>query len=385
MAEKILIVDDDIETLRLVGMMLQRQGYEIAAANTGQQGLSMALSEKPDLIVLDVMMPDLDGYQVTKKLRGEPSTTGTPILMFTAKSQVDDKVAGFDVGVDDYVTKPIHPAELVAHIKSLLSRNKSRTGPIVTQKGYVIGVLAPKGGLGVSSLVLNLAISLYQKMKSDVVAVELRPGHGSWALELGMTNMDGLNNLLRLKPFDITSATIEKELTKLTYGPRVLMASNRLNDVELGNNSAQFEAILNQIVLITPLLLLDIGASFLPNIDKVLAQCNEAILITEPYPSTVHETHVLIDELATKGFGKSKLLNIVIVNRVRADVQLSITQVQEMLGQPITQVIPPAPELAFQAGLRSIPLIQVQPDGLVTQQYGRLAETILQRVKNERN
>jgi CheY-like chemotaxis protein len=385
MAEKILIVDDDIETLRLVGMMLQRQGYEIAAANTGQQGLSMALSEKPDLIVLDVMMPDLDGYQVTKKLREEKDTAGTPILMFTAKSQVDDKVAGFDVGVDDYVTKPIHPAELVAHIKSLLSRSKSRTGPITTEKGYTIGVLAPKGGLGVSSLVLNLAISLYQKMKSDVVAVELRPGHGSWALELGINSSEGLNNLLRLKPSDITTSRVEKELMKLTYGPRVLMATNHFNDVEFSNNSAQLEAILNQLVIMTPLLLLDIGASFLPIIDKVLNQCNEVILVTEPYPSTVQRTHVLIDDLATKGFGKSKLMNIVIVNRVRADVQLSITQVQEMLGQPITQVIPPAPELAFQAGLRSIPLIQVQPDGLVTQQFNRLAETILQRVKNERN
>jgi pilus assembly protein CpaE len=385
MAEKILIVDDDIETLRLVGMMLQRQGYEIAAANTGQQGLSMALSEKPDLIVLDVMMPDLDGYQVTKKLREEANTASTPILMFTAKSQVDDKVTGFEVGVDDYVTKPIHPAELIAHIKSLLSRSKSRTGPIATVKGYTIGVLAPKGGLGVSSLVLNLAISLYQKMKSDVIAVEIRPGHGSWALELGITNTDGLNNLLRLKTSDITTTRIEKELMKLTYGPRVLMASNHFNDVEFSNNSAQLEALLNQLVLMTPLLLLDIGASFLPIIDKVLALCKEAILVTEPYPSTVQRTHVLIDDLATKGFGKSKLLNIVIVNRVRADVQLSITQVQEMLGQPITQVIPPAPELAFQAGLRSIPLIQVQPDGLVTQQFNRLADTILQRVKNERN
>jgi CheY-like chemotaxis protein len=385
MAEKILIIDDDIETLRLVGMMLQRQGYEIVAANTGQQGLSMALSEKPDLIVLDVMMPDLDGYEVTKKLREDPGAAGTPILMFTAKSQVDDKVAGFEIGVDDYVTKPIHPAELVAHIKSLLSRNKFHTGPIITTKGYAIGVLAPKGGLGVSSLVLNLAISLYQKMKSDVIAVELRPGHGSWALELGITNTDGLNNLLRLKPSDITSARVEKELMKLTYGPRVLMASNHFNDVEFSNNSAQLEALLNQLTLMTPLLLLDIGASFLPIIDKVLDQCKEVILVTEPYPSTVQRTNVLIEDLAKKGFGKSKLLNIVIVNRVRADVQLSITQVQEMLGQPVTQVIPPAPELAFQAGLRSIPLTLVQPDGLITQQFGRMADTILQRVRSERN
>ena len=172
---------------------------------------------------------------------------------------------------------------------------------------------------------------------------------------------------------------------KLTYGPRVLMASNHFSDVEYCNNSAQLEALLNQLVLMTPLLLLDIGASFLPIIDKVLDQCKEVILVTEPYPSTVQQTNVLIEDLDKRGFGKSKLLNIVIVNRVRADVQLSITQVQEMLGQTITQVIPPAPELAFQAGLRSIPLIQVQPDGLITQQFNRMADSILQRVRSEKS
>ena len=130
MAEKILIIDDDLETLRLVGLMLQRQGYKVVAANNGKEGMGLARKEKPDLIVLDVMMPDMDGFAVTNSIRTDPELSDTPILMFTAKSQVDDKVAGFEAGVDDYLTKPVHPVELVAHIKALLSRFKSRTGPL---------------------------------------------------------------------------------------------------------------------------------------------------------------------------------------------------------------------------------------------------------------
>jgi CheY-like chemotaxis protein len=94
MPEKILIVDDDLETLRLVGMMLQRQGYTIVAANSGAQALSMAITEQPDLILLDVMMPEMDGYEVARQLRADPGLTQIPILMFTAKSQVEDKVTG---------------------------------------------------------------------------------------------------------------------------------------------------------------------------------------------------------------------------------------------------------------------------------------------------
>jgi pilus assembly protein CpaE len=112
MTEKILIVDDDIDTLKLVGLMLERQGYQISVASNGSIGLSKAATEIPDLILLDVMMPDLDGYEVTKKLRADPSLASIPIIMFTAKTMVDDKVAGFEAGVDDYLTKPTHPAEL---------------------------------------------------------------------------------------------------------------------------------------------------------------------------------------------------------------------------------------------------------------------------------
>ena len=106
MAEKILVVDDDIDTLRLVGLMLQRQGYQIVAASNGQQALQMAHAEKPDLILLDVMMPDMDGYEVTRRLRADTQTNTIPIIMFTAKTQVDDKVTGFEAGADDYLAKP---------------------------------------------------------------------------------------------------------------------------------------------------------------------------------------------------------------------------------------------------------------------------------------
>ena len=122
MPEKILIVDDDVDTLRLVGLMLQRQGYLIVAASNGEQGLVKAFEEKPNLILLDVMMPKMDGYEAARRLRKNPVTQSTPILMFTAKTQLDDKVIDFESGTDDHLTKPTHPTELQARIRALLSR-----------------------------------------------------------------------------------------------------------------------------------------------------------------------------------------------------------------------------------------------------------------------
>ncbi|HZW04048.1 MAG TPA: response regulator transcription factor, partial [Anaerolineaceae bacterium] len=142
MAEKILIIDDDVETVRLIGLMLQRQNFDIIAAQTGQQALALAAAEQPDLIVLDLMMPDMDGYSIAKGLRSQVETAETPILMFTARTLVEDKVNGFEAGADDYLTKPVHPAELVAHIRALLSRRQSAAGQ-TGSIGYTLGIISP--------------------------------------------------------------------------------------------------------------------------------------------------------------------------------------------------------------------------------------------------
>ena len=92
MPDKVLIVDDDVQTLRLVGLMLERQGYKILAANSGNQALQMARTEQPDVIILDIMMPDMDGYEVIRRLRKDPETANLPILLFTAKTDVDNKI-----------------------------------------------------------------------------------------------------------------------------------------------------------------------------------------------------------------------------------------------------------------------------------------------------
>ena len=196
MSEKILIVDDDLDTLRLVGLMLQRQGYQISAATNGQQGLDKAFEEDPDLILLDLMMPDMDGYEVTRRLRQNPSTLSTPILMFTAKTQLDDKVAGFEVGANDYLTKPTHPSELQARVKTLLARagDKKNTASLGADEnlGYVIGILGARGGLGVTTLAVNLAAGLLTKTKSEVIVAEMLPGQGALGLEMGLNYSTGL-------------------------------------------------------------------------------------------------------------------------------------------------------------------------------------------------
>ncbi|MCC6148439.1 MAG: response regulator [Anaerolineaceae bacterium] len=382
MAAKILIVDDDMETLKLVGLMLQRQGYQIVAANSGKQAIVLAKSEQPELIILDIMMPDMDGYEVARQIRKDPQTAAMAILMFSAKNQAADKVAGYDAGVDDYVTKPIHPAELMVRIKALLSRGEVRsTRGEVPLRGHTIGFLASKGGVGLSTTILNTAILLHQKHKLDVIVTELRPGQGSNALDLGFTSPESLNKLLKSPPDEITANAVEDQLLRISYGIRLLMASSHIQDASLLTQTEQIEMVIRRLPELGQLVLLDIGASFLPNIDQVLSHCQELIVGIEPYPSSIQRARLLLDDVARTGFGKSRLLHVVSINRLQADDQHSATQLQEILGRPIAQVISPVPELAFQATQRGLPLLQIQPESLAVQQYTQLANQIAERIQ----
>jgi len=121
----------------------------------------MVQRDLPDLVLLDIMMPEMDGYEVARRLRANPRTANLPIIMFTAKGQVDDKVMGFEVGADDYLTKPTQPRELIAHMRAVLARSKKTPStappPSVTDHGFVIGVVGVKGGLGLSTMAINLS------------------------------------------------------------------------------------------------------------------------------------------------------------------------------------------------------------------------------------
>jgi CheY-like chemotaxis protein len=385
MAEKILIVDDDLDTLRLVGLMLQHQGYRINAASSGIQSILMAQSDKPDLILLDIMMPEMDGYEVARKLRSDPNTTSIPIIMFTAKTQVDDKVAGFEAGADDYLTKPTQPRELFAHVKAVLARGKKPSAtapsqPTTRSRGYIAGIMAVKGGLGVSTLTVNLGISLQSRSKKDVIIAEFRPGLGTLGLDLGFLNPEGLNRLLESSPEEITESSIENELFQHKSGVRLLLSSYHPVNAKYLNSVDQFEAIARYLAYMASHIVIDLGPGITPITDRVLTYCDEIIVVLEPIQHTIVRTLSLVDELTKRGFGEGRI-NTVLYNRQRTEMQYSLAQVQMEYRHPISIVFTAAPELTYQCSKANVPLVMQHPDNLTSQQFAKLADNIAKRVR----
>lgn len=129
MPSKILVCDDERHIVRLIQVNLERQGYNVVTAYDGKEGLEKVKAEKPDLIVLDVMMPYMDGFEVLKNLRRESDTEAIPVIMLTAKAQDKDVFEGYHYGADMYLTKPFNPMELVTFVKRILDGAKTPDGP----------------------------------------------------------------------------------------------------------------------------------------------------------------------------------------------------------------------------------------------------------------
>lgn len=382
MAEKILVVDDDHDTLRLVGMMLERQGYQTLSADSGQQAIDMTREEKPDLIILDIMMPETDGLEILTRLRSEQETQDIRIIMFTAKAQLDDKLTGYEFGADDYLTKPVQPAELIAHVRAVLRRAEKlpASSMVLSRKGHVAGIISAKGGVGVSTIITNLGMTLVQE-NEDVLVADFRPGCSTIRLEMGFQESCSMTNLLNLEPDQIKAADIEAEIIHHPSCVHFLLSSPNPRDGKFANSLDQYEVIAKSISYMAPIILLDLGPSLTPTNEKVLAHCDSIIIVVEPIPQTVIQTRNLIEELLSQKIVSEDSLDIVLISRLRTGIQLPFGQVQDLLGYPLNVVFTPVPELAYMAQTSKTPMVSLQPDSLTAEQFNNLAELVNEKMR----
>ena len=212
MAAKILVVDDDPNVQRGLEQTLRQEGYDVVIASDGAEAFRLYGAESPDLVLLDVMLPKLDGYQVAEKIRAEEAgTRHVPIIMLTAEREVEQKVRGLRAGADDYLIKPFHPAELLARIKSLLARFAPRDATLARPPlGRILAFYGAKGGVGTTTIAINSAIALHRELGRKVCLVDgnLQFGDHRVFLDLGLDRKSIVDI--------VTAPNIDSDLIKST-------------------------------------------------------------------------------------------------------------------------------------------------------------------------
>ncbi|MBI1876667.1 MAG: response regulator, partial [Chloroflexi bacterium] len=211
MTNRIFVVDDDSINLRLTTTILKHAGYEVSTAQNGLEVLQQIEQIRPDLLVLDLEMPDMDGYEVCSRLRSMPNFAHLPILMLTGADSLEEKVKGFEVGADDYLVKPFQRIELEARVKSLMRRSVAPPPLVVARPASkVIALFSLRGGVGISSLAINLGVSLAQIWQLPTTLVDLVLACGQDAVMLNLPSRNTWADLAHMSPSELEVELVER-------------------------------------------------------------------------------------------------------------------------------------------------------------------------------
>jgi len=370
----ILIVDDDVGALRLVGLTLEHRGYEIQAATNGEEALEKVGLHKPDLIILDVMMPGIDGFKVAQQLKENPETATIPILFFTAKTSLTDKISGFQAGGNDYLTKPVHPVELISRIEALLQHNVHQTTK--NERGQVCAFMPAKGGVGNSTLALNVALELCKlKPQHKVILIELTDGSGSLALQTGMKRQRGFQSLIEKFP-PLNHEDVDGQLQKHTSGLYFLPSTSQPAGIA-APLSKEFVRSLLQIVLEDyDYVVLDLPPALTPPVGEALKKAEYIVLTLEPNKVALRLATVLMENLENMNIGKYKIAPV-IIHRAHTTGSISRELLEEQLDADLLASIPPAPDMAYKSWDSARPMVLLQPQSIVAQQVRLIVNKIL--------
>lgn len=228
--QKILVVDDDPNLLRLVELILRRAQYEVITASTGEVGVERARDEKPDLILMDVMLPGIDGFQATKAIRRLPECAQTPIVFLSASDSTESKVKGLRGGGNDYITKPVKTGELLARIEAHLRPSSLNVGQIVT-------VFGCKPGVGATTFTVNLALALQHTTQKNVIIIDWQRPLGDVAFSMGMPEVRSLEFILSHAQ-NLDEETLANLMPQYTPGVWVIPGSTSISVASQMNRKA---------------------------------------------------------------------------------------------------------------------------------------------------
>lgn len=378
MAKKILIVDDDLESVKLIGLMLERRGYDISAAQSGAQALAKVQEDDPDLIILDVMMPDMDGYEVCRRLRASSVTADIPIIMFTAKTQLDDKVAGFQAGADDYLTKPVHPDELASHVEAVLMRTARRQveSPEPIMRAHVFGLLGSKGGVGTTTLAANLAVAFAQgpARGKRVYFADMQSGMTAASFQFGLRRAGAIARLLQRPAEQIDDRVMEAHLEEHHSGVFVLSGQIEPFGVATAVTPAYAEVILQQLGAQADYLFLDMGVGLGETNRRLLPECYQVVVTIEPQRPSLELAKLLLAEMVDSLHIARHRISLVLINKMASAATFTKDTIEGLLQHELAGVVTPAPELAFQSYENGIPMVMSQPNSLAAQQIQTIAD-----------
>jgi pilus assembly protein CpaE len=366
MPKKVLLVDDDEMLRKMTKALLARQGFDVIAVEDGPKTLEQLKTTRPDIILLDVMMPGMDGFTVCREIRANPATTRIPIIMLTALDSVENKVKGFEAGADDYLAKPCDTTELVARINVLIRRAEANAPQIAApvtivarETARTIAVFSLRGGAGVSTISVNLAAGLSQLWEMQVALVDMVAVAGQSALFLNQSLRNTWADLCKMEVIDeeaVLSAMLPHESRV-----RTLASPRRPEESEL-LTTEKVRTTLELLRSTFPYVVLDMPHDLSERSLTALDQSDIILVITQPEIASLRAASMAMEIFEVLKYNEQKKIYI-ILNWTFPRHGLAFKDIERMLKSKIDLILPYAADEFIAALNTGNPPVLSDPEG----------------------
>ena len=370
--ERILFVDDEEQIRKLLSTWLTRHGYEVSIANDGWEALKSIRTKPPDLVITDVNMPNMNGLELTRRLRADHRTARIPVIMLSARKQADDVLTGYAEGADEYVPKPVEMAVLEAKIEVLLRRFRTTAGEAAVKRGgNVVLFIHGKGGVGCTTLAVNAAVALAATTIYRVTLLDLNLEFGNAPMLMNMTSPRTLADLAENAHEQLDEATFATYLEQDRSGVRVLAGCDVPERAELVTVPAVQQAI-DHLQKQSDYVLVDAPASFSQQVLAALDVADGAVIVTAAHLPSLKATKQALEVLQKLSFPLER--TVLVVNRTSA-AGVEMDHVARFFNRKPDLVVPYT-EACDDAADRGRPLAVLHPESAAAKVIRDLAARI---------
>ena len=344
---RVLLIDDEQFYFKLIQKKLKESDYTLEYAKSGSEGLTKISSFEPELLIVDLKLPEMDGFQILERLKKDPKFASVPVIVITAKDELNEKLKAFELGADDYLVKPFQPEELVARMGILARRGKAmQMAANGSEKGRVtnstvIAVHSLRGGLGCSSIMVNLGLALHKLWGKQIVLVDGVLTAGQVALMLNAKSSATWENLVGVNEETLDDYVVTEMMTEHESGVRFI-ASPRFPIAADTFSNDILNLFMEKVKSQNEFVLIDTSHDFSDMTINMLNVSSQILLVMAPEMASLRSAVSALEVYDRLGMSMDKVK--IVLNNNSSNPAIKQAQLEKVLKRPIDFV------LSYEAG-----------------------------------